>query len=162
MPDDQPLSPWRQFTDANLGPLAISARASYAEIVQSINMAAHLRGINELLAIAASARPPDTIEPQDFKDIDFPAKDGWTVTIFYDGGELDYIDHFTTPDGQTIRFWDWNEDVPGRSSLINWRSVDDTARLTIQHPSQAVPATPFAFEQRRGTHDAWRALSEEP
>ena len=59
-------------------------------------------------------------ECDDCGDISFDLGDGWNVTLFYDVGELDYIDHFTKPDGEVIDFWNWPPSGD-RDRLINWR-----------------------------------------
>lgn len=82
-----------------------------------------------LLEIAESANPPDNWDDHIWTEKEFDAKDGWKVSFFYDGDELDYIDHFVTPDGKKIDFWDWPEETPGRQNLINWRGVGDLERL---------------------------------
>lgn len=53
-------------------------------------------------------------------DVSFHGRDGWMVNVFYDVGELDYINHFTDPQGREINFWDW-PDSPDRQRLICWR-----------------------------------------
>jgi len=90
-----------------------------------------------LLEIAESANPPEVLPTgPDYLDVEMEAKDGWKVTFFYDG-ELDYIDHFVTPDGQRLDVW-LNDDHPFRENaawengwppIMNWRGVGDLARL---------------------------------
>lgn len=82
----------------------------------------------ELLDVARSANPPDYVENGVHENREFPARDGWRVVIFYDGGDLDYIDSFISPAGEVIDFWNWPEG-PGRNLLMAWRGVDDTERL---------------------------------
>ena len=86
-----------------------------------------------LLRIAESAKPPET-QPDDSDDwcgeVEMPAKDGWKVVFFYDCGELDYIDHFITPDGTRLEVWPGgeyqSEQLP---PVMIWRSVGDLERL---------------------------------
>jgi hypothetical protein len=86
-----------------------------------------------LLEIAESANPPEN-QPGDSEDwcgdVEMLARDGWKVTFFYDCGELDYIDHFISPDGELIDVW---PDTPFQGEewlpTMNWRSMGDLARL---------------------------------
>lgn len=73
-----------------------------------------------LLRLLDGIEIPGTSE-FDACDVDFKIRDGWAVTIFYDCGELDYIDHFVSPTGEVVDFWKWDENVPGFNDLINWR-----------------------------------------
>ncbi|TAW65421.1 hypothetical protein ELI15_14095 [Rhizobium ruizarguesonis] len=73
-----------------------------------------------LLDIADSVDCPRYDNALDFGNTPFAAKDGWTVVIFYDCGDLDYIAHIITPDGQEIDFWEWPESQD-RDRLIAWR-----------------------------------------
>lgn len=88
-----------------------------------------------LLDIVESANPPDYHDDPGspgspaWHDITFAARDGWQVTIFYDGGELDYVTEIHAPDGLTIDPWDWPYGAPGCQMLINWRAVGDRARM---------------------------------
>ena len=86
----------------------------------------------QLLEIVEATRPPD-IQSQDSpnwcSDVLFAARDGWKFSIFYDCGELDYIDHFVTPAGHEIDFWDWPDENPWKCYLINWRGCGDLERL---------------------------------
>jgi hypothetical protein len=86
----------------------------------------------QLLELAESVNPPDE-QPNDSSDWcgdkEFVTDKGWKVIIFYDCGELDYISHFITPDGEELDFWEWDEHHPWRANLINWREVGDLQRL---------------------------------
>ena len=90
----------------------------------------------ELLEIAESTNAPEYL-PEDssdcWSDVTFEAKNGWKVVIFYDGTELDYIDHFIKPDGKIINFWDWPDEPDYYNSdkhiLMCWRNVGDLERL---------------------------------
>ena len=91
----------------------------------------------ELLEMAESVKPPDFNDDY-YHDIEFPAKDGWKVVIFYDCGELDYITHFINPEGDVIDFWEWPGDAYNHTAkdfnsdkniLINWRGVGDLKRM---------------------------------
>ena len=84
----------------------------------------------DLLRIAEAANPPDEHQDQSFcGDETFSSCDGWQVVFFYDMGELDYIDHFVTPTGYKIEFWDWPE--PERELLTSWRGVGDLERFRL-------------------------------
>lgn len=54
----------------------------------------------------------------DHVDIEFDLENGWKATGYYDGDSLDYIDHFTAPDGTIICHWDWPEGDPDAEKLI--------------------------------------------
>lgn len=71
-----------------------------------------------LLGLLEGIEIPHTSDT--WNEQDFQCRDGWIVTIFYDCGELDYIDSFTAPDGTKVCFWDWPESE-GQNRLINWR-----------------------------------------
>ena len=69
---------------------------------------------------------PGTIPDNNDSDVDlveFECRDGWKVSVFYDVGELDYIDHFVSPDGTVIDFWDWPES-DDKSTLMSWRGFE--------------------------------------
>jgi hypothetical protein len=77
-----------------------------------------------LLAIAKQANIPDSMAyPNEFGDHIFDGPNGWKVIVFYDAGELDYIDRFVSPSGTTIEIVD-NRDV-------KW--LDDPAWLNLQN-----------------------------
>lgn len=86
----------------------------------------------DLLEIAESVNAPEDKNLNAFEwsgDKEFNAEGGWKVIIFYDVGELDYIDHFKAPDGEEIQFWDWPKEHPWRSYLMNWCGAGDLKRL---------------------------------
>lgn len=41
-----------------------------------------------------------------FGDVDYTISNGWTITIFVDGGEFDYVDNVVTDDGTVFDFDD--------------------------------------------------------
>ena len=89
-------------------------------------------GWADLLKIAEEVNAPEkqpSDSPKWCADVSFDHPTGWKVVIFYDCGELDYIDHFVTPDGTDIEFWDLPEDDTWKNYLINWRGVGDLERL---------------------------------
>lgn len=53
----------------------------------------------------------------------FDLGQGWTVWIFYDVGELDYIEFFGDPTGEKIDFWEWPASEE-RDKLTAWRGND--------------------------------------
>ena len=73
-----------------------------------------------LLSMLEGVDIPNEIGPGEFCDIEIAARDGWKVDVFYDCGELDYINHFISPKGEVVDFWDWPESED-KSLLINWR-----------------------------------------
>lgn len=96
---------------------------------------ADLALIEQLLKVAHAANPPDNRD-DDECDVQVTTPDGWTVEFFYDCGELDYIDHFVSPQGGRLEIWDGIDprlddgDGDGQwATLRNWRGVDDTERL---------------------------------
>lgn len=100
--------------------------------------------IHKLLQIAHAAAPPDNIGEGEFADLTFDSMDRWQVAIFYDCGELDYIDHFISPTGEKIDLWgdkvDPRVDDSGDGcfgTLHNWRGCGDTERLLAGLPSPA-------------------------
>ena len=81
----------------------------------------------EMLALVESVNPPAT-DRERFGDRTFTAPGRWQVVIFYDCGELDYIDSFITPEGEEIDFWDWPE-CEQKKILMSWRGTGDLKRL---------------------------------
>lgn len=85
-----------------------------------------------LMEIAESAAPPDS-QPSDSDDwcgeVTLPAKDGWKVCVFYDCGDLDYIDHFVTPDGVKLKVFGVGYKGGHWPPVMLWRGVSDTNRL---------------------------------
>ena len=73
-----------------------------------------------LLAIVETADIPDAMPSGTFETREFQCRDGWKVKIFYDDGDLDYIESIIRPDGTVIDFWSWPEGTTGRSDLIYW------------------------------------------
>lgn len=95
-----------------------------------------------LLDISESANPSEYSDND--PDLTLPARDGWSVSFFYDCGELDYIDHITTPDGLSTCPWDWPAGAPGQQDLMNWRSMGDRARLMAmrdRYPERIIDCT---------------------
>lgn len=74
-----------------------------------------------LLGLANEISPPIKVDDGVFENREFFCSNGWRVTFFYDGGDLDYIDHFTSPTGEEIDFWEWPDGSSDREALINWR-----------------------------------------
>ena len=72
-----------------------------------------------LLSLLEGISIPNAIDPGEFCDVEIAVRDGWKVDVFYDCGELDYINHFISPLGEVIDFWLWPESED-RSLLINW------------------------------------------
>lgn len=89
-------------------------------------------GQERLMEIARSAMPPDE-QPRDSDhwcgDVVMPARDGWQVCVFYDCGELDYIDHFITPEGVKLEVWPREYQSDQLPPVMCWRGCSDTARL---------------------------------
>ena len=85
-----------------------------------------------LLEIAHSAGPPDT-QPGDSPnwcgEVTLAGRDGWRVCFFYDCGELDYIDHFVTPDGERLDVWPDDYQSEQGAPVMNWRGTSDTERF---------------------------------
>jgi hypothetical protein len=86
-----------------------------------------------LLDIADSTNAPGENDDP-WGSVIFDGKDEWKVSIFYDCGELDYIEHFVAPDGEIIDFWKWPDTyLPNgdydhdlrhpRNRLMAWRGV---------------------------------------
>lgn len=103
-----------------------------------------------LMRIAYAANPPEEMDDA-FTDVEFASTDGWKVWIFYDCGELDYIDHFVSPSGEKVELW--GDEIDPRvddriieegifATIQNWRSVTDTERLIAYIDEQQ--ATPKA------------------
>ncbi|MES2685504.1 MAG: hypothetical protein V4706_01715 [Pseudomonadota bacterium] len=88
-----------------------------------------------LLEIASSAAPPNT-QPSDSTnwcgDVTLPGRAGWKVCFFYDCGDLDYIDHFVTPDGEKLEVFVEGYDSEQWPPVMLWGGISDTERLRIQ------------------------------
>ena len=80
----------------------------------------------------------------DFGNVELRAPNGWTVVVFMDGGELDYIDQFVTPSGAKLDVWPNNYQSEQWPPVMCWRGPDDTARLRALWKGRASPACPPA------------------
>lgn len=73
-----------------------------------------------LLGLLENVPIPEQDPSSECSDTVFECPNGWKVVIFYDCGELDYIDHFVNPAGQKVDIWKWPESED-QQRLINWR-----------------------------------------
>lgn len=91
-----------------------------------------------LREIADSANAPDSATDDTgggaFGVVEYCARDGWKVGIFYDAGELDYLDYFVTPNGFRIEAFD-------QHILRNWRQME------MEQIEQASYGKPKEIEQ---------------
>jgi len=87
-------------------------------------------GQHNLLDIAHSASPPDE-NPDWWGEVTLPARDGWQACFFYDCGELDYIDHFISPDGQRLYVFPDGYQSDQSPPVMLWRGCSDTQRLSM-------------------------------
>lgn len=110
-----------------------------------------------LLDIANTADCPRINREHDFGDQPFPAKDGWTVVIFYDAGDLDYIAHFLTPDGEEIDFWKWPESED-RDRLIAWRGRPTPEEIEQQAAWDAMSEDERAIYRAHFEMESWRRM----
>lgn len=92
--------------------------------------------IRELLMVAHQADAPEDIGTGEFDVREFTVEGGWTVAIYYDCGDLDYIDYFISPSGERLDLWGEELDsrlddgAVGRSATLQcWRGKADTDRL---------------------------------
>ena len=61
--------------------------------------------IEYVLALLASANVPLEPPPDVYcGDVEFDAKDGHKVVVFYDFGEFDYVDSIVTPNGDRFEY----------------------------------------------------------
>lgn len=85
-----------------------------------------------LLEIASSAAPPDS-QPGASTDwcgeVTLPASGGWKVCFFYDCGDLAYLDHFITPDGEKLDVFAEGYQSEKWPPVMNWRGNADTERF---------------------------------
>lgn len=86
-----------------------------------------LEWAEKLLSMADAANVP-LDNPSCYSHQEFALADEWKMTIFYDVGELDYIDHFVAPDGEIVDFWDWPDlttkwNDPDKGMLMGWRGT---------------------------------------
>jgi len=81
----------------------------------------------QLLRIAHSTNAPAEMEDGHH---DFPADDGWKVTICYEDGKLSHVYMFYDPEGQEVPYWEMvsNDELSGRDLLMDWRGPADTER----------------------------------
>lgn len=96
-----------------------------------------------LLDIVESANPPDHLEDE-YTEVTLAARDGWSVTFFYDCGELDYIETIITPDNLAVGPWEWPAGAPGRQMLMDWGGVGCRARLLEfrdEYPARTIDCT---------------------
>ena len=73
-----------------------------------------------LIEIAENAKIPRTFDTL-FPWQSYSSTDGWLVVVFFDAGDLDYIDHFIAPDGTKINVWGADE-PPEDPALRDWPS----------------------------------------
>lgn len=148
MTDTPPYAEYAKLAAQQFGLCELYEKAAQEIARAQLSHAAarHIEGLGRLLDIAHSTGAPDTLDPGTFETITFDALNGWKVAIFYDGGELDYIEHFITPTGKLVDFWDWPQNVPGREILINWRGLQDTERLRalLSDPAALMPSGSWA------------------
>lgn len=57
------------------------------------------------------------------------ARDGWRVCFFYDCGDLDYIDHFVTPDGEKLEVFADGYQSEQWPPVMCWGGNADTERF---------------------------------
>ena len=83
-----------------------------------------------LLDIVEKLKPPESIKNAQQGDITLTTGE-WTVSFFYDCGEMDYIDHFITPNGQKLDVWGCKtiKDETWQKIIQDWRGVGDLERL---------------------------------
>lgn len=72
-----------------------------------------------LLGLLEGIPIPPEIEAGECRDVEIPVKDGWKVNVYYDCGGLDFINHFVTPDGEVVNFWNW-QDSEDKRVLAAW------------------------------------------
>lgn len=82
-----------------------------------------------LLEIVESANPPKTVDDDSLIEVTMPARDGWSVTFYYDVCDLDYIDKIVSPEGIVIEPMELPMGAAGKNQLWNWREMGDLARL---------------------------------
>ncbi len=90
--------------------------------------------------------PKSILESQAYRD---PPNDGssfrtingndcWKMVLFYDCGELDYIEHFVGPSGNVIDFWSW-PDNDDRTMFVNWNGdIAHVREVDLPGKSEAV------------------------
>lgn len=83
-----------------------------------------------IYALLQSPMTPSAPEGHYFGDYDFKDSRGWTVTIFYDCGDWDYVDSVTAPDGRKIEYpFDQFQGEHGNPLLWDWCNMRErTAR----------------------------------
>lgn len=98
--------------------------------------------IRQLLAAAHETDAPEDIGSGEFEVREFKVASGWTVAIYYDCGELDYIDYFVSPSGERLGIWAEELDPriddgsEGQSATLQcWRGLADTDRLLACLPA---------------------------
>jgi hypothetical protein len=70
-------------------------------------------------------------DPRDeWGDTEYSASNGWTITVFNDCGEWDYIDSVKTNDGRSIYF----DDLSALTSIRNYYPLGDTAWTCYRMP----------------------------
>jgi hypothetical protein len=61
--------------------------------------------LRDLLKVIGQANPPDHLDGGVFEEREFVTDEGWQIYIFYDDGDLDYLDYFISPNGAVINVW---------------------------------------------------------
>ena len=92
----------------------------------------------KLLQMVHDCNPPEYQDGDWVFDVTLNANDGWKINLFYDCGELDYIDSFVYPDEKVIDVWEpmtierftFEADAGHPfNPLLCWRGCSDTQRL---------------------------------
>lgn len=80
--------------------------------------------------VVVEAVSPGAANPRDrFGDVEFIA-DGWSIVIFFDCGDLDYVDRATSPEGRTVQFEAmWGSQSEPITFGLGW---DELAALDMQ------------------------------
>lgn len=87
-----------------------------------------------LLELVERAAPPGKQAKGEWDSHVVIEIDGWQIELFYDCGELDYIDHFITPEGERLNVWPDHQSVTRdmadwQQIVASWREVGDLQRL---------------------------------
>ncbi|MEY9198435.1 hypothetical protein ABIA16_003551 [Sinorhizobium fredii] len=82
-----------------------------------------------LLDIANSTNCPD-FDPELQGYQTFPAKEGWTVQIWYEGGCPEYLNNVIAPNGEAVDCWD-NIGTASRNRILSWCGVERPLPLEV-------------------------------
>lgn len=63
-----------------------------------------------------------------YGNVEFDTNNGWKLVVFFDCGGWDNLDSVTTPNGETLEYYDFSQE------LKNYRPSDDVCKVMYGEP----------------------------